>query len=62
MLIPATLPYVIPTETRRNNNVIITSNDVATSILRSNDVISASCVRCDIYCKTATLKYDVTGH
>ena len=34
-----------PADTRRNNNVIMTSNDVATSFWRHNDVIITSCAR-----------------
>ena len=34
-----------PANTRRNNNVIMTSNDVATSFRRHDDVIIASCAR-----------------
>ena len=38
-----------PVDTWRNDNVIITSNDVATSLWRNNDVIIASCVGTYIY-------------
>ena len=36
---------VFPVDTWRNNNVIITSNDVATSFWRNNHVVITSCVR-----------------
>ena len=43
--------------TQRNNDVIITSNDVPTSFWRNNDVVIASCAPLGIDCNGISLSW-----